>query len=288
MRALAVVPVLSLALAVSAAAVDVTTCGQSVADLDVGVLQADLDCTGQPGICVHPGGSDEDVACSTAGDCYSALDTCGHTAVSLGAGAILQLNGHTITGAGVLCSAGGICGVAGPGSILGAPVGILARKKVVASGLTIDGGGFGIVSRLGGAILADVNLTNNTEDGIWSWRGTIHASNVVATGNGDSGLYATLKTVIARGVIASNNGNHGIDGYPVRASDVTAQGNVGIGVVSAKGLSIRDSAVTGNGLGYGGLDVVSARRPRVRNTVCDHSKDIGPAENSNWGVCTLD
>jgi hypothetical protein len=288
MRALAIVPVLSLALAVSAAAVDVTACGQSVADLDVGVLQADLDCTGQPGICVHPGGNDEDVACSTAGDCYSALDTCAHTAVSLGAGAILQLNGHSITGAGVLCSAEGSCTVTGPGSILSAPVGILARKKVVASGLTIDGGVFGIVSRLGGAILADLNLTNNTEDGIWSWRGTIHASNVVATGNGDSGLYATLKTVIARGVTASNNGNHGIDGYPVRASDVTAQGNVGIGVVSAKGLSIRDSTVTGNGLGYGGLDVVSARRPRVRNTVCDHSKDIGPAENPNWGVCTLD
>ena len=288
MRALAIVPVLSLALAVSAAAVDVTTCGQSVADLDVGVLQVDLDCTGQPGICAQPGGNDQDVACSTAGDCYLVRDTCARTAVSLGAGAILQLNGHSITGAGVLCSAEGSCTVTGPGSILSAPVGIFARTKVRASGLTVDGGVFGIVARRGGAILTDVNLTDNTGDGIWSWQGTIRASGVVATGNGDNGLYAKLKPIIARGVVASNNGTHGIAGTPVRGSDVTAQGNVGSGVVSETGLSIRDSTLTGNGVSYGGLDVVSARRPRVRNTVCDHSKDIGPAENPNWGVCTLD
>ena len=288
MRALAVISVLSLALAASAVAVDITTCGQSVADLDVGVLQADLDCTGQAGICLHLGVDDADVGCSSAGDCHFTLDPCANTAVSLGAGSVLQLNGHSITGAGVLCSAAGTCSVTGPGSILAAPIGILARKKVVASGLTIDGGGFGVVSRLGGALLNDVNLTDNTEDGIWSWRGTIRASNVVATGNGDNGLYATLKPVIARDVTTSNNGNHGIDGHPVRGINVTAQGNVGIGVVSAKGLSIRDSTVTGNGLGYGGLDIVSARRPRVRNTVCDHSSNIGTDENPNWGVCTLD
>jgi hypothetical protein len=261
MRAL-VVSVLTLAVAGSAAAVDIATCGQSVAD--------------------------EDVACSTVGDCYAAIDQCARTAVSLGAGAILQLNGHSITGAGVLCSADGICGVAGPGSILGAPVGILARKKVVASGLTIDGGGFGIVSRLGGAILSDVNLTDNAEDGIWSWRGTIRAVGGIATGNGGTGLYATLKSVIARGVTTSNNGNHGIDGYPVRGVDVTAQGNTGAGVVSSKGLSVADSTLTGNGLGYGGLDVVSARRPRVRNTVCDHSRNTGPDGGGSWGVCSAD
>jgi hypothetical protein len=287
MRALAVVSVLSLALAGSALAVDITTCGQSVADMDVGVLQADLDCTGQPGICAQPGGNDEDVTCSTAAACYLVRDTCAHTAVSLGAGAILQLNGHNITGAGVLCSADGTCTVTGPGSILSAPVGILARKKVRASGLTIDGGGFGIVSRLGGAILTDVNLTDNTEDGIWSWQGTIRASGVVATGNGDNGLYAKLKPIIARGVVASNNANHGIAGTPVRGSDVTAQGNVGMGVVSERGLSIRDSTLTGNGVSYGGLDLVSARRPRVQNTVCDHSKNIG-GDGGSWGVCAAD
>lgn len=288
MRALAVVPIFSVALAVSAAAVDITTCGQSVADMDVGVLQADLDCTGQPGICVHPGVDDADVTCTASVDCYSAIDTCAHTAVGLGADAVLQLNGHSITGAGVLCSAAGTCTVTGPGSILAAPVGILARKKVRASGLTIDGGGFGIVSRLGGAILTDVNLTDNGEDGIWSWKGTIRAVNVVATGNGDNGVYATRKPVIARGVTASNNGTHGVAGSPVRGSDVTAQGNVGMGVVSDKGMSLSDSTLTGNGLGYGGLDLVSTRRPRVRNTVCDHSKNIGPDDNLNWGVCADD
>jgi len=288
MRALAVVPVFSFALAVSAAAVDITTCGQSVADLEVGVLQSDLDCTGQPGICVHPGVDDADVACNTPADCYAAIDVCAHTAVSLGAGAILQLNGHTITGAGVLCSALGTCTVTGPGSILSAPVGILARKKVVASGLTVDGGGFGIVSRRRGAILTDVNLTNNAQDGIWAWQsGTIRASGVVATGNGGTGLFAKLRPIIATAVTASNNGNHGIDGTPVRGLEVTAQDNVGMGVVSETGLALRDSTLTGNGVAYDGLDVVSVRPPRVRNTVCDHSKNIGGG-GGNWGVCALD
>ncbi len=288
MRALAFVSAFSLALAGSAAAVDITACGQSVADADTGVLQADLDCTGQAGVCVHPGADEQDIGCTTSSDCNSIIDPCATTAVGLGAGAVLQLNGHTLTGAGVLCSDAGTCKVIGPGSIVGAPVGILARKKVVASGLMVDGGRFGMISRRGGAILTDVVLTDNSNDGIWSWRGTIRASGVVATGNGETGLYATLKPVIARGVTVSNNGDHGIDGYPVRGSGVTAQDNVGAGVVSARGLSVRESTLTGNGLTYGGLDIMSARRPRVRNVVCDHSKNIGPDSGGSWGVCASD
>jgi hypothetical protein len=288
MRALAVVPVLSLALAVSAAAVDITTCGQSVADADIGILQVDLDCSAQAGVCVHRDFADQEVACSAQSDCQPPTSNpCAKTAVTLGAGAILQLNGHTITGAGVLCSDAGICGVAGPGSILSAPVGVLARKKLIVAETTIDGGVYGIVSRLGGAILSNVTLTDNTSDGIWSWKGTIRANGVVATGNGGSGLYATLKPVVARDTTSSNNGGHGIDGYPSRGVNLTIEDNVGFGIVSEKGLSVRDSTITGNGLTYGGLDVASFRRPRVRNTVCDHSVDRSGGAG-NWGVCALD
>jgi hypothetical protein len=166
-------------------------------------------------------------------------------------------------------------------------VGVLARKRVVAAEVTIDGGVFGIVSRRGGAILTNVALINNTLDGIWSWQGTIRANGVVATGNGESGLYATLKPVVARNVTASNNGGSGIDGYPARGADLTIQNNVAFGIVSEKGLSVGDSTITGNGLAYGGLDIASVRPPRVRNTVCDHSKNRSGGDGS-WGVCALD
>jgi hypothetical protein len=277
-----------LALAGSAAAVDVTACGQSVPDFDTGVLQADLDCSGEPGVCIHLLGDDTEMSCTSDTDCPQSFNACARAAVQLGAGASLQLNGHSLTGAGVLCSDSGTCTVTGPGSIVSAPVGILARKKVIASGLTATGGKYGIISRRGGAILTDVVLTNNTEDGIWSWRGTIRATGVVATGNGDSGLYATLKPVIARDSTSSNNGNHGIDGYPPRAVGVTVEGNGGGGLVSAKGLSVVGSTVTGNGIAYGGLDVWSARRPRVIDTVCDHSRNSGPDGGGSWGVCASD
>src|SRR5262245_10598616 len=109
------------ALARSAAAVDITTCGQSVGDADTAILQADLDCPGQPVGCLHPGGNDVEVACTSDDICNAVLDPCANGAVLLGAGAVLQLNGHTITGAGVLCSAAGTCTVTGPGSIVSAP-----------------------------------------------------------------------------------------------------------------------------------------------------------------------
>lgn len=282
-----VVSVLALVLARSVAAVDITTCGQSVGDAATGVLQVDLDCTGAVGVCLQPGANDQDVSCTSDAICHAVRDPCANAAVLLGAGAVLQLNGHTITGAGVLCSVAGTCSVTGPGSIVAAPVGILARKKIVASGLTIDGGVFGIVSRRGGAILTNLSLTDNSEDGIWSWKGTIRATGVTATGNGDSGIYATLKPVIVRDSTASGNGNHGVDGYPVRALALTAQGNTGAGIVSAKTLSARDSTLTGNGIAFEGLDVVSARRPRVLNTVCDHSRNIGEG-GGTWGVCAAD
>jgi len=180
---LPLVVVLTLVLARSVAAVDVTTCGQSVGDAATGVLQVDLDCTGAVGVCLQPGANDQDVSCTSDAVCNVVRDPCANAAVLLGAGAVLQLNGHTITGAGIVCSAAGTCTVVGPGSIVSAPVGILARKKVVASGLTIDGGVIGIVSRRGGAILTNLSLTDNSEDGMWSWKGTIRATGVTATGN---------------------------------------------------------------------------------------------------------
>ena len=131
-------------------------------------------------------------------------------------------------------------------------------------------------------------LTDNSEDGIWSWRGTIRATGVVATGNGGEGLYATLKPVIVRNVTASNNGGNGIDGYPARASGVTVEGNGGAGMASAKGLSAIDSTITGNGIAYGGVDLMCARRPRVFGTVCDHSRNTGPDGGGSWGVCASD
>jgi hypothetical protein len=111
---------------------------------------------------------------------------------------------------------------------------------------------------------------------------------VTATGNGGSGLYAKLKPVIVRDSTSSNNGDHGVDGAPPRVFGFTAEGNGGAGLASPKGLSVVDSTVTGNGLAYGGLDLMCARRPRVYNTACDHSRNTGPDGSGSWGVCASD
>jgi len=289
MRArLSLVAILVLGLTKSASAVDITACGQSVADLDTGVLQADLDCSSEGGDCAFLDYDDEEVACSGDLDCPLPFDFCARAAVRLGAGSALQLNGHTLTGAGVLCSDGGTCSVSGPGTIVSAPVGILTGKKVVASGLTADGGIYGILTRRGGAILTDVTLSNNVRDGIWSWRGTIRGSGVVATGNGGEGVYAKLRPVILKDATASNNGGSGVDGSPPRGINVTAQGNGGAGMISPKGASVVDSTITGNAGGQGTIDIQCARRPRFANTICGRSLNTGPNGGGSWGICALD
>src|SRR5687767_14508534 len=47
----------------------------------------------------------------------------------------------------------------------GAPAGILARDRLAASGLTVDGGNYGIVMRRRDGRLTNVTLTNNANHG---------------------------------------------------------------------------------------------------------------------------
>src|SRR5262249_53465243 len=127
-------------LAGSAAAFDVTSCEQVVPPGEVAQLQVDLDCT------TH-------------------ADT--SAAVTLASGAVLQMNGHSITqpdapfyGIGVLCL--GKCTVAGPGEISGNLVGILGRKMIVSDVQLhdLEAGLFGVRSFADQAHLGTIVATN--------------------------------------------------------------------------------------------------------------------------------
>lgn len=77
----------------TATAIDVTQCAQVVPAYETGVLQTDLTCLTE-GFCGY--GASPGLPCSVPSDCYDG--ECNATGVVLRPGAVLQLNGHTITG----------------------------------------------------------------------------------------------------------------------------------------------------------------------------------------------
>src|SRR5262245_31870113 len=114
--------------AASADAVEVTTCGQLVSGPDVGVLTADLDCSGRTWcrLCNTTFTSCRyvDTQCVLDADCGAGGLCDGAPAVQLN-NARLELAGHTLRGEGwgALCVRGR-CEVVGPGLVTGADVGI--------------------------------------------------------------------------------------------------------------------------------------------------------------------
>jgi hypothetical protein len=222
-------------------AVDVTTCGQTVAPREIGTLTADLDCS----------------------------SAAGAFAVDLSDRSTLELTGHTISGKGVLCQAR--CAVHGPGDITGAPSGIFVngvrRPVTVSGGISLHGNGDGIYNGGSRLTLVDVDLSNNSGNGIFVLSKRVKGSNVTANDNGGAGLFAQQGSLTIDGLTANGNGAFGIN---------------------VKRGKLLNSTLTGNQGGYPSnppfVDVVSTRRPRLVNTVCDHS--LGP--NGTWGVCAQD
>ena len=96
---------------------------------------------------------------------------------------------------------------------------------------------------------------------------TIRGTNVTANDNGRDGIYSGLGSVRLRGLIAI--------------------GNQQVGLNHSRGRTVlSESTLMGNQWtqGTGPLDLYSWSRPRVVNTVCEHS--LGPV--GPWGVCTGD
>lgn len=259
--------------ATGAWALDITTCSVTVPSGETGVLQVDLDC--QPG------------------DLH---------AVALEDRAALDLNGHTVTnprhfasGAAVRCF--GRCTVVGPGLISGGPFrefdGIRADASLLPAhpvrlelrDLTIDATRIGIEGNVAGAAVRATNVTVTNCDPYGFYVPRVRAEDVTATGS-DIGVYA--RSLRALNLNASDNVSYGV--YALRtvvAQGLIATNNVEEGVRSDGRLRLVDSTVTGNDAAGEGIDIESARRPRLENTTCGRSEMTGPPFG-DWDVCTND
>jgi len=265
--------VLAVGLFASAArAVDVTACGQVVAVAQVGMLTADLDCSGAAS---------------------------GSQAVVLQHRASLQLNGHSIksppAGASVSC-AGTRCAVAGPGTLLSSlldpGVGIAALKNVTVTGnITIDSNSVGISASDGRVTVSDTFLSNNG-DGIIAKK--IKAAMLFVRDSERVGIVA-LKTIRGDHIEVRDSGWAGIQTSKFKITELIATTNgfagtvVGGGIFATRGGVLTDSVVSANVLDGASADVVTGRLPVIVNTSCDVSvmlTDTGPA--GTWGVCSAD
>jgi hypothetical protein len=259
--------------AAGAWALDITSCYVTVPANEIGVLQADLAC--QPG------------------DFH---------AVALENGSTLELNGHTISnpghfasGAAVRCH--GRCVVVGPGLISGAPArefdGIRADASLVPHpplrlelhDLTIDSTRVGIDGPARNPFVRATNVTVSNSALYGFYIARVHAENVTATGS-EIGVYsATLKAV---NLNASNNAAYGV--YVLRsllATGLVVTDNAGEGILADGRIRLVDSTVTGNDIGGEGIDIESARRPRLINTTCGRSERTTPPFG-DWDICAND
>jgi hypothetical protein len=228
-----------IALAGTATAVDITTCGALVPEGETGVLQADLS------------------GCADG--------------VTLAQDATLQMNGHAIlnsSAVGVHCTAGR-CRVTGPGEIGGADFGI-----------RLDGGTPGRHA----LYIDDVDVHDSGSFGIYAFARII-ATNLSVRGTiaNTFGVYAA--DLRGTGISVTDNTGNGIGvGKNARVIGLTVTGNGEDGLTAHGRIKLFDSTLTGNG----DIDVLSPHRPRLRNTVCDHSGGREDSYELNWGICTSD
>lgn len=250
-----------------AAAIDITTCGQTVPAAQVGVLQAPLVC-----------------------------DTSEAPAVTLEHRATLSMNGHSITVSGwpaAYCT-GRACTVDGgdgaPGAITGLGTagfgisGSLDNRRIKVRNVRIEDVVYACIFNDVAVLIAeDVEVENCGEYGIRFRKAKL--TNVAVSGS-DYGIM-TSKGVTGVGIDTSNNVFWGVSGggfSSVRARGLTAMNNGTMGVF-ARRVSLRDSMLSGNGF----ADVAAIRRPRLRDTICGVSGSSQHFPGSlNWGVCSLD
>ena len=284
--------------ATAAAAVDVTTCGQVIPPGETGVLLADLDCSGLPS------GSDGIVL-----QRRSSLDLQGHTligpppgdraaAVGCRFGEIRCREGRF----GLDCRGpAGRCRVfssAGTGQITGSGAGIDSDHDLLLENLAISSSASGAFAYPTGKLVAtNVSVTGAIGSGLSGLK--MRLSNVASNDNAAFGILLHLGVrfgdVRGSDVTVNGNGLTGIFGGTVRITRLSATGNgftspnvLGGGVWGK--IRLVDSVVTGNVANGVPMDLLSGGRPRLVNTVCGHSVDIGSAENPlpSWGVCTGD
>ena len=216
----------------------VTTCGQQVPNGNVGYLTGDLDCNGLP----------------------AAIG-----AVVLGANAVLDLRGYTLTTDAIF---GVYCG-----------------------GLQPDKGG------LNACTVSDGTITGAmTGHAIIGKR--VHASNLTISGTAVNGIYAD-GPFRGDGLVISGSGVDGVRANTsVRITDSTITGNGEVGIANGTGrIRLIGSSVTGNGTnqdcGQAGkqcADLSSHVAPKLVDSTCDTSTgaSVFQSGQNDWNVCTLD
>jgi hypothetical protein len=253
--------VLFVLLSTAAFATDVTTCGQVVAPGDVGILQADLDCSGVSGPLL--------------------------AAVLLQENASLSLNGHTLIGRadepGVVSDVARRCTVSGPGTITGASTGIyVGMTRLTVHDLVLQQNNLAIDASVG-----RLDVRNVTADSSVSG-GRIRADHLTVTRDGDGNCIMGGQL---RGSDITVTGCHtGVTAGVVRVTRLDASDNFTIGV-TAKKVKLTDSVVTGNIFIGHPLDILTDSMPKLVNTTCgtsaqrdDSPTGVGPT----WGVCAND
>jgi hypothetical protein len=273
-----------------------TTRGQIVPPGETGVLLNDLDCSGAPA------GSD---------------------GVTLGRKSSLDLQGHTIIGpawtnpaqnAAVRCRFGerechithggflncrypkGTCRVfssAGTALLTGPTTGIHSDSSLQVENVDLRNLGSSIFLNDRGKLIATDVAIEDTGSGIHAMKMTL--TNVSVSGTLDFGIYAPKAgAVFGTNVVVNDSARGGIVAGKVRIRNLTATGN-GTGSFGADGggvyadqIKLVDSTVTGN-LELGApADLLAARRPKLVNTVCEHSVDTQSPTDEPWGVCAND
>jgi len=209
------------------------------------------------------------VATGEIGVLQSDLSGCAD-GVTLAQDAALQMNGHAIMNSaiGVHCTAGR-CRITGPGDIGGADVGI-----------RLEGGTPGRHA----LYIDDVDVHDSASFGIYAFARII-ASNLSVSGTiaNSFGVYAT--DLRGTGISVTNNAGTGLGiAENARVVGLTVTGNGEEGLEAQGRIKLFDSTVTGNG----DIDILSPHRPRLRNTVCDHSGGREDSYELNWGVCAND
>jgi len=246
-------------------------CGLTVPAGETAVLQADLTCATDP------------------------------VAITLDRASTLDLNGFTLRAtaagaAGVVCvdrACSVVSSAAAPGVISGestAEDGIFIREDIAPlTSMVVDNVSvrdfkeIGIYATgLGTTTLSNVSVSGCGFEGInGGQRGRLVVNSVVVNDNAD-GIVGPHSV---KGIGLTLNANSGTAMWNVKRvnlTGLTASGN-GIAGLEVGALGLRDSALSGNGQ----FDVGSVRKPRLRNSTCERSRDLSPPFGP-WGVCTLD
>jgi len=280
---LAVIFVVGVFGGVAAAGINIDTCGQMIPDKEVAVLTTDLHCAA------------------------------GSTAVKLGSGATLNLNGHTIDvpdGWGVWCLPATRCSVVGGGTggafgeIRGAETGVYLQSRARASinSVVIRDCVTGVeaedwrAGRVGAsAELINVRITGSTGTGVRV--GRVKGENVIVTDNPGNGIAAGSTSCLeAESLTVTRNatsatcdvvGCSGIDVGDLNARGLYVSDNAGLGI-HALTARLRSSAVVENRRAGALRSLVISEAPNVRNVACDASFGWGSQSSVPWGVCSLD